>query len=66
MMGIFEINFDILNVTKQYSFVINGKRFPINFVNLKEEILEFESYIFEMQGLKENTTMEIYLVTEKE
>lgn len=66
LMGIFEINFDILNVTRNYILAFEGKRYAINFANLKEEILEFNNYLMELNGLGEKSSLEVFLCTEKE
>ena len=45
--------------------MINGKRFMVNFDDLKEEIVEFDGYVFEEEGLDENNVVEIRLCDEK-
>lgn len=66
LMGIFEINFDILNVTKNYILGVEGKRFLINFAKMKDEILEFNNYLLDLKGLTEKNSIEIFLCSEKE
>ena len=66
LVGIFEINFDLLNVTKKYLLSVDGKLFCINFDDLKEEILEFNNYITEVNGLTDKSVVDIFLCNEKE
>lgn len=66
MKGIFEMNFDILNIKKNYILVINNKNFAIDFTSMKGEILEFNNFIYELQNANKQETITIFLCTENQ
>jgi len=66
IIGIFQINHDIFYREKHYFILINGKRFSANFDDFKQEIIEFEGYVFEEGGLNEKNVVEVLLCDEKE
>lgn len=65
LIGIFEINFDVMNVTKNYFLGFEEKQFLIDFSSLKEEILEFNNYVAEINGLNQKSIVDVFLCTEK-
>ena len=66
MKGIFEMNFEIFDIKKNYFLVINNKNFVIDFDSMKGEILEFNNYIYELQTTNKQETVTIFLCTENQ
>jgi len=54
-----------MNVTKNYFLGFEEKQFLIDFSSLKEEILEFNNYVAEINGLNQKSIVDVFLCTEK-